>query len=100
MYAIRSYYDPFIYGQFDLALFPIADWRECAREALSITAIREWARDSIDSDDPLLIEQIHTRVLPRRGVWAAPEEILITVGAQQALYIIASLLMSASYNFV
>jgi GntR family transcriptional regulator/MocR family aminotransferase len=91
----QQYPYPFIYGQFDLALFPIADWRECAREALSITAIREWARDSIDSDDPLLIEQIHTRVLPRRGVWAAPEEILITVGAQQALYIIASLLMSA-----
>ncbi len=90
----QQYPYPFIYGQFDLALFPIADWRECAREALSITAIREWARDSIDSDDPLLIEQIHTRVLPRRGVWAAPEEILITVGAQQALYIIASLLMS------
>ena len=91
----QQYPYPFIYGQFDLALFPIADWRECAREALGITAIREWARDSIDSDDPLLIEQIHTRVLPRRGVWAAPEEILITVGAQQALYIIASLLMSA-----
>ncbi len=89
----QHYPYPFIYGQIDPALFPIADWRECAREALSVTAIHEWTRDSVDRDDPLLIEQMHTRVLPRRGVWATPEEILITVGAQHALYIIATLLL-------
>lgn len=89
----QKYPYPFIYGQFDAALFPIADWRECAREALSVTAIRDWARDRVDSDDPLLIEQLHTRVLPRRGVWATPEEILVTVGAQQALYLLANLLI-------
>lgn len=90
----QNYPYPFIYGQFDPALFPIADWRECAREALSVTAIRDWARDSIDRDDPLLIEQIHTRVLPRRGVWVSTDEILVTLGAQQALYLVASLLMN------
>lgn len=84
---------PFIYGQCDLALFPVADWRECARRALSVGAIRGWARDSIDRDDPQLLEQIHTRLLPRRGVWASPDEILITVGAQHALYLIANLFM-------
>lgn len=89
----QKYPYPFIYGQFDAALFPIADWRECAREALSVTAIRDWARDRVDSDDPLLIEQLHTRVLPRRGVWATPEEILVTVGAQHALYLLANLLI-------
>ncbi|NIP46098.1 MAG: aminotransferase class I/II-fold pyridoxal phosphate-dependent enzyme [Gammaproteobacteria bacterium] len=83
---------PFIYGQCDLALFPVADWRECSRRALSVGAIRGWARDSVDSDDPELLEQIHTRLLPRRGVWASPDEILITVGAQHALYLLASLL--------
>ena len=72
-------------------LFPVADWRECSRRALSVGAIRGWARDSIDSDDPQLLEQIHTRLLPRRGVWASPEEILITVGAQHALYLLANL---------
>ncbi len=92
----QKYPYPFIYGQFDPALFPIPDWRECAREALSVMAIRDWARDSVDSDDALLIEQIHTRVLPRRGVWASPEEILVTVGAQQALYLLASLLIDDS----
>ena len=79
----------------DPALFPVADWRECAREALSVVAIRDWARDHIDSDDSLLIEQIHTRLLPRRGVWASPDEILITVGAQHALYLLATLLVTS-----
>ncbi len=82
---------PFIYGQCDLALFPVADWRECSRRALSVGAIRGWARDSVDSDDPQLLEQIHTRLLPRRGVWASSDEILITVGAQHALYLLANL---------
>jgi GntR family transcriptional regulator/MocR family aminotransferase len=91
----QSYPYPFVYGQFDLALFPVADWRECARRALSIGGIRSWASDSIDRDDPMLVEQLRTRVLPRRGVWAAPDEILVTVGAQHALYLIAALLVDA-----
>ena len=84
---------PFVYGQFDPDLFPVAEWRECTRQANSVVAIRGWASDSIDRDDPELIEQIHTRLLPRRGVWAAPEEILVTVGGQHALYLLATLLM-------
>ncbi len=85
---------PFLYGQMDPALFPIADWRECVRQASSVRAIREWTRDRIDSDDPQLIEQIHTRVLPRRGVWADADQILVTVGAQHALYLLSALLFS------
>ena len=41
-----------------------------------------------------MLEQIHQHLLPRRGVWADPDEILVTVGAQQALYMIAKLLLS------
>ena len=85
---------PFIYGQFDPSLFPIAEWRDCCRHALSVVAVRHWLRDSVDGDDKQLIEQLHTRVLPRRGVWARPDEILVTVGAQQALYLISSLLVT------
>lgn len=84
---------PFVYGQLDPALLPIADWRECCRQALSVLEMRGWARDLIDHDDPLLVQEIRTRVLPRRGVWAEPDQILITMGAQHALYILASLLM-------
>ncbi len=89
----QRYPYPFIYGQLDLALFPLAEWRECSREALTAPAVRRWARDSIDSDDPDLVEQLRTRVLPRRGVWAASDEILVTLGAQHALYLAAALLL-------
>jgi len=85
---------PFIYGQFDSALFPTSDWRECCLKALSVMEIRDWAPDLIARDDELLVQQIRTRVLPRRGVWAATDEIVITMGAQQALYLLADLLMS------
>ncbi|WMC10972.1 PLP-dependent aminotransferase family protein [Oceanimonas pelagia] len=89
----QKYPYSFIYGQFDPTLFPSNNWRECCRDAVSIPAIRDWASDSFDNDDPLLIEQIRTRLLPRRGVWASAEQILVTVGAQQALYLLAKLLL-------
>lgn len=83
---------PFIYGQVDPKLFPVAAWRMCSRQALSLLAIESWTEDSFVEDDPLLVEEIRTRVLPRRGVRAAPDEILITLGAQNALFLIAQLL--------
>lgn len=85
---------PFLYGQFDESLFPTAAWRECCLKALSVLDIREWAPDQITRDDESLVQQICTRVLPRRGVWATPDELIITVGAQHALYMVADLLMS------
>ncbi|RDE19407.1 PLP-dependent aminotransferase family protein [Motiliproteus coralliicola] len=89
----QKYQYPFIYGQFDPTLFPTNNWRECCRDAVSVPAIRDWASDRFDNDDPLLVEQIRTRLLPRRGVWASAEQILVTVGAQQSLYILAQLLL-------
>ncbi|GAB3629416.1 2-aminoadipate aminotransferase [Pandoraea terrae] len=91
----QKYEFPFIYGQFDPALFPTADWRECCLKALSVMEIRDWAPDLIARDDDTLIQQIRTRVLPRRGVWAGTDEIVLTNGAQQALYLLADLLMSS-----
>lgn len=90
----RAYPYPFIYGQLDDALFPFNAWRECMRDANSRQAVRDWAMDSFDGDDPLLIEQLRTGILPVRGVWAGSEEILITMGAQNSLYLISRLLMS------
>ncbi len=43
----------------------------------------------------MLIEQIRTRVLPKRGIVAAPDEILITLGSQNALYLLTRLLLSS-----
>ncbi len=89
----RDYPYPFVYGEVDPEMIPIADWRECCRETMTAEAIREWSCDGIDRDDHLLLEQIQIRLLPRRGVWASQDEILITLGAQHALYLLASLLV-------
>ena len=85
---------PFIYGQVDPTLFPINDWRECARQALSVLEIRGWSADLVDGDDLELVEQIRTRILPRRGIWAGSDEIMITLGAQQALFLLVGILIS------
>ncbi|WP_342052417.1 MULTISPECIES: MocR-like pyridoxine biosynthesis transcription factor PdxR [unclassified Cupriavidus] len=90
----QRYRYPFIYGQFDPTLFPVAHWRECSRHALDVGAIRGWAPDAIDHDDHSLVDQLIRRVLPRRGIAARREEILLTVGAQQGLYLLAELLIS------
>lgn len=84
---------PFLYGQFDSSLFPTAEWRECCMKALSVSDIREWAQDLISHDDERLVQEICSKVLPRRGVWAKPNEVVITVGAQHALFMIADLLV-------
>ncbi|MBY5982581.1 PLP-dependent aminotransferase family protein [Halomonas sp. DP5Y7-2] len=90
---------PFLYGQIDPNLFPTQHWRECSRDSVSVPAIRRWSADHLSEDDPLLVEQIHQRLLPRRGVWARPEEILVTVGAQQALWISAMLTLGPQRRF-
>lgn len=83
----------FVYGQFDANRFPTAEWRECSTRALSVLGIKSWAPDLIASDDPALVDAIRTQVLPSRGIWAQKDEIIITVGAQHALYLLADLLM-------
>ena len=83
---------PFLYGQFDPGLFPIAAWRECCRQALSMLDVLDWAPDLVDGDDGHLIEQIRVGILPRRGVFARSCEVMMTVGAQHALFLLAELL--------
>jgi GntR family transcriptional regulator/MocR family aminotransferase len=85
---------PFIYGQVDQNIFPLSAWRECSRQALSIDSVKDWSKDRFTEDDPMLVEQIRTRLLPRRGVMAAADEILVTVGAQNALYLLVHLLFN------
>ncbi len=91
---------PFIYGQISSNLFPVNHWRECSRDAVSVSAIRHWSAERLGHDDPLLIAQVRSRLLPRRGVIAEPENILITVGTQQGLALIAQLLWSRAGTVV
>jgi GntR family transcriptional regulator/MocR family aminotransferase len=89
----QSYPYPFIYGQVDHNLFPLAEWRDCARQALGKKWLGSWTNDTWAHDDPLLVEQIRRRILPRRGIMANDDEILVTLGAQNALYLLTTLLV-------
>ncbi len=92
----RRYRYPFIYGQMDAELFPIAEWRDCVRQAMGTRWLDAWTEDRFTEDDPMLIEQIRRRILPRRGISAGEDEILVTMGAQNALYLLASLFVTRS----
>ncbi|MEM9403362.1 MAG: PLP-dependent aminotransferase family protein [Pseudomonadota bacterium] len=83
---------PFIDGKFDAELFPLTEWREATRLALSVSDVSEWSTDSGDADDPALVEEIRSKILSRRGIQARPDEILITLGTQNSLYLISRLL--------
>ncbi|WP_405241637.1 MocR-like pyridoxine biosynthesis transcription factor PdxR [Lentisalinibacter salinarum] len=87
---------PFIDGKFDASLFPLAEWREASRLALSVDDVRQWSAGSGDADDPMLIEEIRSKILSRRGIQAGSDEILITLGTQNSLYLISHLLADAS----
>ena len=90
----REYTYPFVYGQADQTLFNHSEWRDCARQALGLRNFGITAGDFGQHDDPLLVEYIRTRTLPARGIIASSDEILVTMGAQNALYLLAQLLVS------
>jgi GntR family transcriptional regulator/MocR family aminotransferase len=87
----QKYRFPFIEGRYDKTLFPIAEWRESSRLALAVNEVEDWSLDNGEVDDPALIEEIRTKLLPRRGIRARPDELLITVGEQQAFFLVAQL---------
>ncbi|HEV7414596.1 MAG TPA: PLP-dependent aminotransferase family protein [Tianweitania sediminis] len=89
----RRYPYPFLYGQMDPSLFDLAAWRDCARRALGRGDFEMMAGDFAAADDMQLIDYIRSRTLPGRGIRASPDEILVTVGAQNALWIVTQLLL-------
>lgn len=92
----RDYRYPFVYGTFDPELFPTEAFRECCVHSLARSHLPHWTPDFEVSDVPDLIQQIRQRLLPKRGVFALDEEVLITVGAQHAYYLLAEALFDES----
>ncbi|RVT86560.1 PLP-dependent aminotransferase family protein [Rhodobacteraceae bacterium CCMM004] len=84
---------PFIYGQTDATLFDHANWRLCALKALGQRDFAALAADAYDGDDPQLVDFLARHALPRRGILADPAEILVTLGAQNALWLTAQVLL-------
>ncbi|WP_299847352.1 PLP-dependent aminotransferase family protein [uncultured Roseovarius sp.] len=85
---------PFIYGQADPTLFDHANWRQCALQALGQKDFQAMTTDYYDQDDSQLIEFVARHTLPRRGILAEPSEILVTMGAQNALWLTAQVLLT------
>lgn len=83
----------FTYGQSDPSIVDRSGWREATLQALSATAFSRSIEDHYDGDDPDLIAYICSHVLPRRGIHARPEQVLLTLGAQNALWLIAQILL-------
>jgi GntR family transcriptional regulator/MocR family aminotransferase len=82
----------FLHGQFDAGLFPTGHWRECERAASSVLEIAEWGRDKFDGDDLALIECLRKHILPSFGIWANMDEVIVTLGGQEARYLVGYLL--------
>jgi GntR family transcriptional regulator/MocR family aminotransferase len=91
---------PFIYGQADPTLFDHQNWRQCALRALGKRDFAALTSDYYDRDDPLLVEQLLRTILPRRGIAAREDEVLLTLGAQNALWITATLLLGSGRRAV
>ena len=91
---------PFIYGQADAALFDHQNWRQCALQALGKRDFVALTSDYYERDDPLLIECILRSILPRRGIVAHPDQVLLTMGAQNALWLTAQVLLGQARHAV
>ena len=89
-----SYKYCFIYGQIDPTLFDHANWRLCAHQALGAKNFAPLTADYFDQDDPELVEFIARHTLPRRGILTGEAEILVTLGAQNALWLASQILLN------
>jgi len=92
----QKYDFPFIDGKFDSSLYPVKEWREANSKANTTREIYQWSELQGGEDDPMLLDEIRTKILPRRGIQANRSEILITVGTQQALHLVCQLFVDQS----
>jgi GntR family transcriptional regulator/MocR family aminotransferase len=85
---------PFVAGQVEAASFPRLAWARALRHALDPPHLHFSLRDGVDEDDPMLVEQLCRHVLPGRGIEVDPDQVLVTLGSQQGLHLIAKTLVT------
>jgi len=91
----RQYPYPFIYNQIDPDSFPLDQWRECIRLAQNRQKLDFWTSESVLYDSPDLMQQLRQRLLNYRGINVSQDQLLITLGVQNALFIVATLFSGA-----
>lgn len=89
----RQYPYPFWDGRIDTTLVPAAEWRKAVRLASCRRDTLQWSEGNGELDDPMLIEELRTKVLPERGISALAEEVLMHHCLRQAVQSLISLLV-------
>lgn len=84
---------PFVGGQVDVSSFPRLAWARALRQALEPPHLHHSLRDGIDEDDPELLDMLCRHVLPGRGIEVDPSHVLVTLGSQQGLDLLAQTLI-------
>lgn len=84
---------PFITASLPRESFPVSSWMRAARDAFEGPSRAYSVYDNFGADDPFLIEMILKELLPARGIFVGPENILLTAGTQHALHMIAQVMM-------
>lgn len=84
---------PFVDGHVDPQLLPTREWREATRLTFSRHEACGWSKIPEGADDPFLVEELRTKILPSRGINAVADEILVAQTARQALQSVAELLV-------
>ncbi|MFA5965249.1 MAG: PLP-dependent aminotransferase family protein [Sphingomonas sp.] len=85
---------PFLDGVYDASLSARADLRDAVRHAFATRELDDWQRAGSESDDARLVHEIRTKALPRRGIRANSDEILVTSGAREAFNLISHLFVA------
>ena len=85
---------PFIYGQTDPSLFDHSNWRQCALMSLGAKDFSSLTSYYYDQDAIELLEFILRHSLPRRGITASTDQVLVTMGAQNALWLATQVLLN------
>ena len=84
---------PFVVGQPSTESFPIRAWHRAMRNALGREHQGPSLHDLVDRDDPLLVDQICRTILPSRGIRAEKSEVLVTMGSQHGIHLVARALL-------
>jgi GntR family transcriptional regulator/MocR family aminotransferase len=91
---------PFLDGSYDASLSPLSEWRDAVRAAFASAEFNDWNKDFAEIDDKRLVHEIRTKALPRRGIQASPDEILIMTGARQAMALLCRALVPRNARVV
>ena len=89
----RDYPYPFVVGPGPES-FPTGAWTRAMRTALRKEHRGPSLHNLVDRDDPLLVEHIRDTILPPRGIEADRAEILVTLGSQHGIHLVAEALLS------